>query len=202
MVGVPRLVWCERRAVVADQLAVAAGGPAAGSRAGCRTAIRTSATDAATRIWLMRARAAGRRRASACATRSRPRRPGRLHQHDVSRAQLAARSSVERRVRVGHVRPTPHPTNPSRPRAEVQARARLARRRRAGRRPSRTASRPTASCSSARAGAELDASRRAPPRYARPPRPIARQRLQRGPHGVGVGVVGVVDDRHAVRRAR
>ena len=107
------------------------------------------------------------------------------------------RSPPPRRTRA----PTPHPTNP-RYRRPFAAR-------RLPCRPtatslltlSRTASRPTASCSASDSLAELGHLPEHRPRTAPPCLcgPAHRgECAQGGPHGLGVRVVGVVDDRHAV----
>ena len=123
------------------------------------------------------------------------RRAGRLHQHDVAGPQLV-RSSIERGIRVGtHVdSPFQEPSRAA-PCAIGRAASPTAMSRDMS---SRTASRPIASCSAA-ASAPSSAIGPSTATVRAGAGPADRgQRLQRGPHRLRIGVVGVVDDDHAV----
>ena len=202
MVGVPRLVWWRGRAVVADQLAVAALATSSGSRRGVPSRVTSSARPPPSRIALIaassRAVTVSGRAARVARPRSRPAAARRLDQHDVPRASSPA--AARRGLVVGHQ----HRLLAPRPRSRSGA---ASCDRRVPPSPT-TTSRSTPSRDGQPADrvvlgvgrvAELEhlaehRHRCGAPRP-RPSRPAPAAR----PHRVGVGVVGVVDD-HARRR--
>ena len=135
-------------------------------------------------------------RASAWATALQADGPGGLDQHDVARPQLAAQQRDRGRARPARAADSPFHEPLGRRRGGSPAASGPTTTSRAM--SSRTASRPTASCSamlSAPSSRHLAEHR--PPSAG--PRGHRRQRAQAGAHRLRVGVVRVVDDRHAVR---
>ena len=125
------------------------------------------------------------------------RRAGRLHQHHVARA-AARRAASATAASTSATSTDSSPHEPSRLRRVRSPRA-ASPTTTSWSTPSRTASLPTASCSSRPTSPSSRISpSTATVRAAAPGRADRGQRLERGPHRVGVGVVGVVDDGHPV----
>ena len=201
MVGVPRLVWWRGRAVVADLLAVAPCVTAAVIATRVPSSEMSRESPPPNRIALMAwsllrrsgpvGRAARRRRTSSAAPRD-------ALTRTTSPAATFSRSHASASSRPAVATATP--VQPA-PRAAPSAMAAGRRADRdqhvdAERRPRR---RPPRRCSRRASARRARASRRARRRCAgRCAPPIAGQRLERGAHRVGVGVVGVVDDDQAV----
>ena len=134
---------------------------------------------------------AGRRRAG----RGRPTRS--LDQHDIPGRELGAQQGARPRRRRARARDSSPRAPPAR-RRRRGCLPRRARRRRAGRHPTAAARARVASCSARGRRPELGHLPRAPPDPPPAPARPTTSGLERGPHRLGVGVVGVVDDGHAV----